>query len=217
MDYKQHYNHLIQKAKHRVLSGYFEVHHIVPRCLNGSDHSDNLVNLTPEEHYLAHLLLVKINPSNAKLASAAMMMCANRKGNKVYGWLRRRHSQAMSVQQSGERNSQFGTVWIYKSEFSKKIPKEKINEYIDAGWQLGRKQKITKIKKNKDLGINSKKYKWITDNENQVLKEFDEGKSVNKILQQRGFKNREGNKILSNWLKSKGRTVLKRRNSAGVA
>lgn len=41
---------------------YFENHHIIPKCdpFNGSNDKDNLVLLTPKEHYICHLLLVKM-------------------------------------------------------------------------------------------------------------------------------------------------------------
>lgn len=37
------------------------MHHIIPKCLNGTDESSNLTRLTAREHYIAHLLLVKIH------------------------------------------------------------------------------------------------------------------------------------------------------------
>jgi len=217
MDYKKHYTKLIERAQDRSIIGYCESHHIIPRCIGGSDDFTNLAKLTPEEHYLAHLLLVKIYPNNHSLVSAAMMMCAKRKSNKVYGWLRRKHAVAMSIHQTGEKNSQYGTVWIYKENKAQKINKESLNSYLNFGWQLGRKEKPIKIKKLIVKGINTEKYKWILEQEKEILEEFDECRSISKLLRKRGFKNREGNKILSNWLKSKGKTVLKRRNTqAGV-
>ena len=39
------------------LDGYYEVHHIIPRCKSGSNDEDNLVLLTYKEHVLAHMLL----------------------------------------------------------------------------------------------------------------------------------------------------------------
>lgn len=42
-------------------SGYYEVHHVVPRSFGGSDAPDNLIRLTPEDHLFAHLLLAKIH------------------------------------------------------------------------------------------------------------------------------------------------------------
>ena len=95
MNYLKHYNALIERAKNRIIEEYTEKHHIVPRCLGGSDDITNLVNLTPEEHYLAHQLLVKIYPNHGQLAHAANMMCVNRPNNKLYGWIRRRISQNM--------------------------------------------------------------------------------------------------------------------------
>ena len=60
MNYQKIYNKLINRAKNRNIMGYVEKHHIIPKCLGGEDCKTNLVNLTPEEHYLAHQLLVKI-------------------------------------------------------------------------------------------------------------------------------------------------------------
>lgn len=38
---------------------YTEKHHIIPRSMGGSDHSDNLILLTGREHFIAHVLLWK--------------------------------------------------------------------------------------------------------------------------------------------------------------
>ena len=40
--------------------------------------------------------------------------------------------------QQGEKNSQYGTCWIHNDKESKKIKKEKLQEYIDLGWVKGR-------------------------------------------------------------------------------
>ena len=82
------------------------MHHVVPRCLGGKDHSKNLVALTPEEHLVAHLLLLKMFPKVLGLVLAAVMMSRdNRNGkranNKLYGWLRRRAAEAASIQSTG--------------------------------------------------------------------------------------------------------------------
>jgi len=135
MDYNKIYFLLVERAKHRQIDGYGEMHHILPKCLGGNDDHDNLVKLTPEEHYLAHQLLVKMHPNNSKLARAAAMMIPNRRNNKMYGWLRRRFSIAQSESQSGNGNSQYGTVWITDGISAKKIPKDEI---IPCGWKLGR-------------------------------------------------------------------------------
>jgi len=98
MNYQRIYDRLIERGKNRVLTEYTESHHILPRCLGGSDDKDNLVDLTPEEHYLCHQLLVKIHPDDSKLLNAALFMTANgmgRRSNKVYGWLKRKYSEYM--------------------------------------------------------------------------------------------------------------------------
>lgn len=62
----------MEKAKPRglnksVLEGYYEKHHIVPKCLGGDDSEDNFVLFTAREHIIAHKLLWKQYPDNVKL------------------------------------------------------------------------------------------------------------------------------------------------------
>lgn len=75
MDYKKIYDNLIKKAQERENNlEYYEVHHIVPKSLNGTDDSSNLVHLSLREHYLAHELLVLIYPESKELACALWIM-----------------------------------------------------------------------------------------------------------------------------------------------
>ena len=62
MDYMKIYNSLIQKRLDNPITKeycYCETHHILPRCMGGSNSTNNLVNLTGREHYLAHACLWK--------------------------------------------------------------------------------------------------------------------------------------------------------------
>lgn len=44
--------------------------------------------------------------------------------------------------QKGDKNSQFGSCWIFKSDKgNKKIKKEELDSYLNAGWSKGRKLK----------------------------------------------------------------------------
>jgi len=93
LDYQKIYNALVEKAKVRGLDksqheGYFEIHHIVPRCLGGSDDDGNLVMFTAREHYIAHLILAKQFPNVEGLTYAAFMMSSNNKGSRHYQKLR---------------------------------------------------------------------------------------------------------------------------------
>ena len=87
MDYKRHYDKLIENSKNRILGEdvYSEKHHIIPKCLGGNNEKSNIVRLLPKEHYIAHLLLFRLHPSNQKLAYAFWMMCnGNRKDKRGY-------------------------------------------------------------------------------------------------------------------------------------
>jgi hypothetical protein len=137
MNYQRIYSSLIVKAKERGLcEGYFEVHHVTPKCMGGDDQPDNLVRLTPEEHYLAHQLLTKIHPNNQKLLYAAMCMANFRCSNKLYGWLRRKWAKHQSLKMLGDTNPSKGTRVIHNPELRKtsRIPK---GEDLPEGWQDG--------------------------------------------------------------------------------
>src|ERR1700739_2796630 len=125
MNYQKIYNDLINRGKSRVWpeDTYGEWHHITPRCLEGSDEPENLVKLTPEEHYVAHQLLVKIYPDNPKLIYAASMMTVDTRGgrvnNKLYGWLKRARSTAFSKIMQGTVSGMAGK--FHSEEAKRKI------------------------------------------------------------------------------------------------
>lgn len=49
------------KSKSRIKGKiYYENHHIKPKSLSGTNEKDNLVLLTPREHFICHLLLTKM-------------------------------------------------------------------------------------------------------------------------------------------------------------
>lgn len=168
MNYQKIYNQIIERAKNRIPDGYIERHHIIPKCMGGSDENHNLVALTPEEHFVAHILLIKIYPENKNLIFACNKMCrpikTSRPKRKLYGWLKRLHSERISELmqkiQSGSNNSQYGTKWISNLDLkiSKRIGKD---EKIPEGWIKSRvldwENYLEKIdKKQKSLKIREK-------------------------------------------------------------
>lgn len=60
------YCQIMDRAKTRSIIGYSEKHHIIPRSLGGSNCKSNIAVLTPREHYLAHLLLVRMTTGEAR-------------------------------------------------------------------------------------------------------------------------------------------------------
>lgn len=156
MDYPRIYSQLIERARTRVLDGYVERHHVIPRCMGGSDEISNLVQLTPEEHFLAHVLLVKIHPEEKNLILAVQKMTVGHKGRrsrKLYGWLKRKHSARMRELQSGAGNSNYGKYWISNGVDSKMWKGE-----LPVGWFKGRNRK-------KAVKSNQSTYgsRWIND------------------------------------------------------
>lgn len=93
MNYLIHYDRLILRARARVLHGYSERHHIVPRCIGGSNKQTNIVILTAREHYVAHQLLAKMYPNSMPLNSTVMLMAPRCGGNRAFEWIRARHSE----------------------------------------------------------------------------------------------------------------------------
>lgn len=96
---------------------------MVPKCMGGSDHSDNLVKLLPEEHYIAHLLLAKIHPNVPGLWGAVAWMSTGhpkRSMNKVHGWVRRSIAAA-----TAERSKKWHAENVHPMLGKKQTPETK--------------------------------------------------------------------------------------------
>lgn len=158
MNYKRVYDLLIERGKQRQLDCYVERHHITPRCIGGLDDESNLVELTPEEHYVAHQLLVKIYPNDYRLARAAYMMTVGSstvlRTNKLYGWLKRKFSEAQSALQSGKGNSNYGSRWASNGSESKMIPER---DSLPEGWHWGRLTRVEEEERARKLLIKVEK------------------------------------------------------------
>lgn len=75
MDYSRIYNQLISKRQNipPPENVYCEKHHIIPKCLKGTNDKSNIVRLTAREHYIAHLLLAKIHKNKGLDKAVALM------------------------------------------------------------------------------------------------------------------------------------------------
>lgn len=84
MNYLKHYDLLVERGRNRKLKGCKERHHIIPRCVGGTDDKSNLVDLTAREHYFAHLLLAKEYGGSHWRAVKFMGELKGRKTSRMY-------------------------------------------------------------------------------------------------------------------------------------
>lgn len=148
MNYQRIHDAIIDRARNRTLQGYRERHHVIPRCLGGTDKSANLVELTAREHFVVHKLLVEIYPDNKSLHDAVwcMIHLVNENhirdyvvSNREYEYFKVIRSENMSKLQQGHIVS--------------KLTRDKISKTL-TGRQLSdeTKQKISSSRKLKKLG-----------------------------------------------------------------
>lgn len=157
MNYQKIYQTLIQTRKTRILEDtiYTETHHILPRCLGGTDDIDNLINLTPEEHVIAHLLLVKIHPNNPKLIYAANMMTNRIKNNKEYGWVKRAFVDAEKRSKIGIKRSK-ESIEKQRNTILEKYKNGYVSPILGTSLSEERKLAISKANKGKIISAKSK-------------------------------------------------------------
>lgn len=127
MDYQKAYDRLVQKNHVFSEGEYFETHHKVPKCLGGTDDANNLVNLTAREHYIAHLLLVKItevrgNPqAHVKMLYAFNCMkwgrCKGKRSfkfnSRLYQKMKKRYSNFRRIVMKTSINPSKNKHWVY--------------------------------------------------------------------------------------------------------
>lgn len=116
MDYAKHYSLLISRAVGQTLEGYTEKHHILPRCMGGTDDPENLVRLTAREHFVAHQLLVKMHPEVSKLVFALRMLSAanyGRQGSRLHTWLR--HKMSMTAAENMRNRNQSNPEILHRA------------------------------------------------------------------------------------------------------
>ena len=102
MNYKQIHDSIISQAQERATSkkeanlvlGYSEAHHILPKCMGGTNDKANIVHLSAREHFVIHQLLVKIYPLEPKLLYACHILLNKSEKGKInsrkYDYLKRK-------------------------------------------------------------------------------------------------------------------------------
>lgn len=149
--YSKWYYSIINKAKLRVDNfGYMEKHHIIPRSLGGSrKNKDNIVSLTPKEHFICHLLLTKMTTGQHQykmLKALTMLMGVKNIGkgryvanSRWYSYIREKNKENIDIFWTEEkRKTHSDKLKIYNKNLDKNSEKE-----------IERKRKISEAAKNK--------------------------------------------------------------------
>ena len=131
MIYREVYDRLIDNAKKRNCGdGYYETHHIIPRSEGGSNSKDNLVRLTPKEHFVAHKLLFLDNPNSMERISTMWLMSNEHKiqSGRVYEQVRKLFiTKVMGRPKSEEHKQNISKALIGKPKSKESIEKMKAN------------------------------------------------------------------------------------------
>lgn len=141
MDYQKHYNLLIstrlklqeERNINKKLKGFdkstyisYHNHHIIPKCLAGTNDKSNLILLTPREHLICHIFLAKLYPKS-NLVYAVWRMTHDKSGNKLngimYEWLCNTYSLIHSKNLKNKKRKPFSAEHCRNLSISQKNKK----------------------------------------------------------------------------------------------
>lgn len=181
MLYKEFIQNIIDERGYDGIHGvYHEYHHIIPRCLGGTDDKYNLISLLPKEHFIAHKLLLEENPDNVHLMGALVMVTFVRSKNQErYIPTKEEYEYVKKVNKEFVIRSQKDLCWCYhivthqRRRFKiDKIPKDYVlglppeYEWPTKGRVMPdeQKKKLSESKKGKYIGK-----KWYNNGEIEIL------------------------------------------------
>lgn len=116
ISYKEFIDNILNtRGRFACRDEYHERHHIIPRCLGGTNDEENLIDLFAREHFEAHRLLALENPENKSLVYAWACMTFAKSNNvkrcvlspNEYEEIRTRLSEIQKTMR-GTKNSMYG-------------------------------------------------------------------------------------------------------------
>lgn len=111
--YTKWYFSIITSSKSRIPEPnlYYEKHHIIPKSLGGDNNKSNLTLLTAKEHFICHLLLVKMtaghNQRKMSFASNMMLRGNNRyiPSGRIYQMIKEQFSKDIKLSNTGRKQT----------------------------------------------------------------------------------------------------------------
>ena len=153
MNYQRIHDQIIERAKledrKKSSDVYYERHHIIPRCLDGTDDAENLVLLTAREHFIVHLLLAKIHNHHKLWWAAKMLSSFGRSSSRTYQTIveNLKHSEETKRKISksqpnkkGKNHPMYGKTHSEETKRKMKLTRQNLEIY-PSGWTLSEETK----------------------------------------------------------------------------
>jgi len=179
--YYKWYINIIENARNRNLSNEvkFEIHHILPKSMGGSNNSENLIKLTLKEHWICHRLLVKFleDPKDIKKMYNALWMMLQKDYRKVNARIYKEIKESIEPWNKGTKGSypypnktpEHVKVYLKNLHKNKKRSKEDIIK-MKEGWEKRKEKGYTAWNKGKSIpGTRNIKCKFISPEGNEFV------------------------------------------------
>jgi hypothetical protein len=214
LHYLSRYISIITKFKNRDLVKKehpgFHRHHIVPRCLSGTNEKSNIVVLSPREHFIVHHLLWKAFPQTG-LTSAFRGMVGGFKhyhGNKITSRVYEQLCLDNSYIRKGQKSSEETRKKISEAKKGKKHSEEHIRKNSES-------HKVENLsEETRKKMSDAKKGRVVSEETRRNMSESQKGKKLSeetklKISEsQKGRKKSEDHKLkISEAMKNKPKTI----------
>ena len=128
--YYKTYNQLIDKCIQMEKEGYTEdmyteVHHILPKCMGGTNEKCNLVRMPIRYHIIAHMLLASAFPDEKKIVIAVTAILSPGKGNQQINRKNQFSKISTRLISKFREEANKARIGFKHSEKSKKVMSEK--------------------------------------------------------------------------------------------
>ncbi|MCB1711484.1 MAG: HNH endonuclease [Candidatus Riesia sp.] len=157
MNYLKIYNELCNRGCLREYDNKkYHKHHIIPRCMGGTDDYYNISYLTPKEHYMAHRILKRVYPE-VRCVKFAFRMMLGFKNIKFSSRAYEEAREGIAQTEESKRKTSEGLKGIKRSEKTKE--KIRLSKLGNIPWNKNKKLKSLSKKHKDKISLSMKGYK----------------------------------------------------------